>query len=83
MVSCELDEGAALLHLRSSTYFSMNATGGTIWELIQEPKTVAELCDAVAARYEVDPAVCYRDVVALLQQLADARLVEISQSEAG
>src|SRR5450759_422120 len=42
-VSCALDEDTVILHLGSGTYYGLNAVGSTIWNLIQEPRTIAEI----------------------------------------
>lgn len=80
-VSCELGGGVALLDLRSNVYYSLNSVGADIWELIQEPKSVSEICDAIIARYDVEPARCRADVDGLLKGLADAGLVRLRDEE--
>ena len=77
VVSCDLAGGAALLDLRSSTYFTLNEVASAVWGLIKEPKAVSDIRDSLVARYEVDAARCYDDLVALLRQLADAGLIKI------
>lgn len=77
VVSCDLAGGAALLDLRSSTYYSLNAVGSEIWGLVKEPRAVADIRDELLARYDVDPARCYDDLVALLRKLADAGLIRV------
>ena len=80
VVACDLADGAALLDLRSSTYFTLNEVGSQVWGLIREPKQVSEVGDALLMRYDVDPTRCRQDLVALLQQLADAGLINISDA---
>jgi hypothetical protein len=77
VVSCDLAGGAALLDLRSSTYYSLNAVGYEIWGLVKEPRAVSDIRDELLARYDVDPARCYDDLVALLRKLADAGLIRV------
>lgn len=80
VVACDLADGAALLDLRSSTYFTLNEVGSQVWGLIREPKPVSEVGEALLKRYDVDPARCRQDLVVLLQQLADAGLINISDA---
>jgi len=82
VVFCELGGGMALLDLRSNTYYGLNKVGARIWELVQEPRSVSQLCDAIMAQYDVEPSRCYGDVVALLRQLADAKLVRMGDEGA-
>jgi hypothetical protein len=80
VVSCELGGGAALLDLRSSTYYNVNAVGAYLWDQLQQPRKVADLEEAVMARYDIDSETCRRDVAVLVQQLADAKLVKVTDA---
>jgi trimethylamine:corrinoid methyltransferase-like protein len=79
VVFCELSGELALLDLQSNTYYGLNKVGARIWEMIQEPRSVSQLCEAVVEHYDVDPVRCRADVEALVRQLADARLVRLSR----
>jgi hypothetical protein len=45
--------------------------------MLNEPRRVEELVDALLGEYEVDREECQRDVIALLGELAVRGLVEI------
>jgi hypothetical protein len=76
--SCPLGDDVIILDLKAGMYFSLNHVGARIWQLIQQqPRTVAELRQAVLDTFEVTPEVCERDLVALLGALAAKNLVEI------
>ena len=45
---------------------TLNATGAFVWELLAQERTVDELADAVAERFEVDSADACADVQAFL-----------------
>ena len=74
VVACELNGGAALLDLRTSTYFSLNPVGAVIWEAIQQPKTLDGICATVAGTFEVGDDRCRADVQTLLDTLQERRL---------
>jgi hypothetical protein len=63
--------------LGGATYYGLNAVGARVWSLIQEPRTVGDVCAAITAEYDVEPARCRREVIALLVELADERLIEV------
>ena len=48
-----------------------------VWELLREPRGVAELRDAVTAAYDVDPTTAEEDLLGLLRELAERRLVDV------
>jgi hypothetical protein len=76
-LSCDLDEEAVILHLKAGVYYGLDSVGARIWALIQEPKTVEQIKDAILREYDVEPDRCERDVLALLQELAAEDLIEI------
>jgi hypothetical protein len=76
-VSSDLGGEVAILHLEAGTYYGLDAVGARIWSLIQEPRSVEEIRDVLVSEYEVEPALCESDLIALLQRLADEGLVEV------
>jgi hypothetical protein len=59
----------------------LDAVGARVWSLIQKPRTVGELRDVLVSEYEVEPDLCERDLIELLQGLADEGLVEVSDGK--
>jgi len=80
-VSCDLSGEAAILNLKSGVYFGLNAVGASIWKLIQEPKTVKEIQEALLEEYDVDPDRCEQDILELLQELSTNGLIEIADEK--
>jgi hypothetical protein len=81
-VSCDLAGEAAILDMKSGMYYGLNAVGARIWSLLQEPKTVREICATIVAEYDVEADPCVRDILALLQELLDRGLVEVRHEAA-
>ena len=77
-VSSDLGDEAAILNLKNETYYGLNSAAARVWQLIRTPRTAREVWEAVAAEYDVEPGRCERDVLALLQKLADAGLVDVA-----
>ena len=81
-VSAELDGEAVILSLDSGTYYGLNESGAVIWQFLQEePRRVHEIRDALLAEYDVEADRCEQELLALLQSMADAGLIEV-QDEA-
>jgi hypothetical protein len=77
-VSADLAGEAVILNLKSGVYYGLNEVGARIWQLLQEPRTVAAIRDTLLEEYEVDRDGCDRDLLALLQELATAELIEVN-----
>jgi len=77
-VSADLAGEAAILNLKSGVYYGLNPVGARIWNLIQEPRGVNEIRDVLLSEYEVKADRCERDLIELLQKLADESLIEVT-----
>jgi hypothetical protein len=76
-VSTVLDGEAVLLELNRGVYFGLNEVGTVVWQLVQEPRTVASIRDAVCEEYDVSPDRCLTDVSSLLERMREEGLVEV------
>jgi hypothetical protein len=77
-VSTDLTGEVVILNLHNGEYYGLNEVGARIWSLIQEPRTVGDLCKVLLEEYtEIEPVQCESEVVALLEEMAQANLVEI------
>lgn len=81
-VSSDLAGEAVILDFKSGVYYGLNEVGARIWNLIQEPKTINEIRDAILEEYEVEPSQCDLDLKALLQQLKAEGLIEVRNETA-
>ncbi|MBP1699257.1 MAG: thymidylate synthase [Deltaproteobacteria bacterium] len=80
-VSADLSGEAAILNLKTSTYFGLNTVGASIWKLVREPKTVSQIRDAIIQEYDVEPDRCEHDILELLQELSEHGLIEIIEEK--
>jgi len=79
-VSCPLGEESAILNLKSSMYYGMNPVGTRIWTLLKEPRSVEQLRDTLLNEYQVDAALCERDLLDLLGKMKSEGLIEVRSS---
>ena len=77
-VSSDLGGEAVILDLKSGVYYGLNNVGTRIWNLLQEPKTINEIKDAILEEYEVEPNCCQHELLALFQELLAVGLIEVS-----
>ncbi len=79
-ISTDLDGEVVILDTNKGVYYGLDAVGASIWGLIQQPNTLREVRDAILQEYDVDTAVCERDLMALVANLASNSLVSITAS---
>jgi len=61
-----------------ASIYSFNQTGSLIWQLLENPKGLADLIGAVEQEYDVAPDQARRDVTQFLQDTLAVGLVEVS-----
>jgi hypothetical protein len=81
--SVDLEDEAAILHLKSGVYFGLNEVGAFIWRLIQQPRTVGDVRAALLAEYDVSPEQADQDLQALLAELSQHDLIAVRDADPG
>ena len=71
----QVGEETIILDLASGMYFGLDAVGARIWQLMGEGKTLADVCAAMRAEYEVSPEDIARDVISLAESLCSRQLI--------
>ncbi len=64
--AAELDGEICLFHPQNAEYLNLNATGSTIWNLLDVPTDLDRLVAQLLARYAVEEATCRRETEAFL-----------------
>jgi hypothetical protein len=71
-----------ILGLTAGRYYGVDAVGARVWQLIQTPMTVRDVGRTIVSEYDVAPERCEADLLALLQKMVDAGLVEVRRADA-
>ena len=73
----ELEGRTVMMSVEHGQYFGTNELGSRLWALLEGPRKVSELCRAIQAEYEVEPATCEADVRAYLEELLGKGLIRL------
>lgn len=79
-VSSDLAGEVVTLNLKNGTYYGLDEVGARIWSLIQQPCAVGAIRNVILDEYDVEPERCERDLLALLQDLENAGLIEVDDA---
>mgnify|MGYP001555885497 FL=1 len=72
----QVGEETVILDLVSGTYFGLDPVGARIWQLLDEGRTLAEVCASMLVEYEVSRDEIERDLTDLLAALVDKGLIK-------
>ena len=81
-VSSELAGEVVILNLKAGAYHGLDATGARVWQLVQQPRRVAEIRDVLLAEYDVQADRCERDLLELLAELSTNGLLDVCDAPA-
>ena len=76
-VAVEVDRTVVMMSLDQGMYFGLEGTGPRIWAMLEQPRSVQQLCDALMSEFEVDEETCRREVCNFLEELRRAQLVRV------
>lgn len=74
-VSTQVEGETVILQLESGNYFSLNEVGAVVWDELDQPRVVQDLCDRVLREFEVEPSTVVDDVLSLLEQLLSEEMI--------
>jgi hypothetical protein len=77
LIEAEVDGELIGLEIEQGACYGFNGTATRIWALIEEPKRLSAIRDALLAEYDVDAATCERELQAVLAQLESDGLVAL------
>jgi hypothetical protein len=71
-----LDGEAVLIHLETTHYYSLNASGTVLWQrLLEGAYSLDELVETLAAHFEMEPLALRDDVLGLMAEMQREGLV--------
>ena len=64
----------------TGTCISLSETGGRIWELLEEPRSLRDLCSALAQEYDAEPEALREDVVEFVERLQTEHALTVGEA---
>jgi hypothetical protein len=68
-----------MMNLHSGVYFSLDAVGSRMWDLLAEGRQLRPAYDVLQHEYRVGPDVLQRDLLELVQRLVDKGLLVLAE----
>jgi hypothetical protein len=79
LAETEVDREAVMLRLDTGICYGLNKVGTVLWQQITGPVTIAEICAALLARYDIDAETCERQVLELLGEMQAEDLISVAE----
>ena len=75
-----IGEDLIMMNAESGFYLNLTGVGGHIWELLETPHTLTELCEVLAMEYMISPVEIVPEVTAFLKEMQFHRAVQFGPS---
>jgi hypothetical protein len=83
MMSAPVDREIVFLNQSTDSYVALDEVGRQIWDLLERPRRVGELIDALCSEFDGPREKITADVAAFLGELDDEGIVRIDDGGAG
>lgn len=77
IVASDIEDEKVMMSIEKGQYFGLEPVGSRIWEMLETPVKVSAIIDALVGQYDVDRQTCERDVLAFLDELDEAGIVQV------
>ncbi|MDW7755892.1 MAG: PqqD family peptide modification chaperone [Brevefilum sp.] len=75
--SGQIDDELVMVSIDSGSYYVLNSTALRIWELLESPLSISEICDKLIKEYEIDPQACRTEVVKFVKLLEEKQIITV------
>ena len=73
----EMGDETVLMNLNTGDYLGLNSVGSSIWRIIQQPITIADICTQLQNEYQIDTATCQSETIKYINILLAENMIKI------
>ena len=75
LMTADMNGSAVMMDIMTGKYYNLGQIGGRIWELLEEPLTLAALVEKLTDEYDVSAEQCRTDILPFLNTLLERGLL--------
>ena len=77
LLTTTVDGELVAMSIASGACYGLNRVGARAWELLERPRSIRSLCDALVVEFDVAPATCLAGMTELIEGLRAEGLVTV------
>lgn len=81
IVFSRIEDETVMMSIETGHYYGVSQVGQHIWEMLESPCRMSDICRALVEKFDVTPDQCEREVFAFVEEMHDNGLVAVSQQE--
>ena len=78
-LASKLDGEVIMLDPDKGEYYNLNRVGSFIWDFLEKPASLDDVCREVRTRFAVSEDVCRADTIQYIKQMNDYDLIKVSK----
>ena len=78
LVEAQIDGETVMMDIESGNYYGLDLVATRIWQMIEQPQSVQNLCSQLLLEYEVSEQQCQQDVISFLNKMRANQTIEIA-----
>lgn len=78
IVHSDMDGETVMMSIEQGEYYGIDAIGAQIWNMLEEEKSIEDICASLCEKYDVEASVCQRDVIRFLENMHEQKIIEIA-----
>lgn len=75
-IHSKIDDEVVMVNVEQGNYYSLNRVGSSIWELLETPKSVEEICSELMNEYEINEYDCKKEVESFVEALLNKGVID-------
>lgn len=77
IVSSQLDNEIVMMSIENNEYYGLNKTASEIWQIIEKPVLIKDICTRLINKFDVSYDDCYEAIIQHIELLMTKKLVEV------
>ena len=74
-----VDADMMMMSIENGKYYQLNPTAGRIWNMLERPLEVSELCNHLCKEFKVAPEDCRKDLLPFLDELISRKILIVQE----
>lgn len=74
-ISGRLHDELVMMDIQKGKYFSLNQVATQIWDMLEQPLSLEEVCSRLTSEFDIDPVQCRKEVELHLKEMQKLGLV--------
>ncbi len=78
LVFAQMGDEVVMMSQDQNDYLGLNAVASVIWDKLEQPRQVGDVCKELLEQFEVTQDQCEADVVRFVEQMLERELVQLA-----